>query len=304
MDWNEEIKEFKIFLDIEKGLSNNSVTAYLNDIYKLKEYITEIKNFPLKPTALQFKHLQEFIIYIAELGVSEATQARLISSLRSFFKFLLIDNKIDKNPASLLQPPRLSRKIPEILSVEEIDKIISAIDLSQSEGHRNRAIIEVLYSCGLRVSELTNLKISNLFFEQGFIKITGKGEKQRLVPISDRAKEEIVNYLEQKRTQLNIQSGFEDFVFLNRRGKSITRNMIFMIIKDLTAKAEINKKVSPHTFRHSFATHLVEGGANLRSVQEMLGHASITTTEIYTHLDQSYLRETILSFHPRGNIEK
>jgi len=304
MDWQDEIKEYKIFLELEKGLSNNSVEAYLHDIYKLKEYITEVKNYPLEPTALQYKHLQDFVIYIAEFGISEATQARIISSLRSFFKFLIVDDKIDKNPASLLQPPRLSRKIPEILSVEEIDKIISVIDLSQPEGHRNRAMIEVLYSCGLRVSELVNLKISNLFFEQGFIKITGKGGKQRLVPISDRAKQEIVNYLDQKRNQLNIQSGFEDFVFLNRRGKSITRNMIFIIIKDLTIKAEINKKVSPHTFRHSFATHLVEGGANLRSVQEMLGHASITTTEIYTHLDQSYLRETILSFHPRGNIEK
>ncbi len=304
MTWEQEIKEYKIFIELEKGLSENSIGAYLNDIGKLKEYITEIRNLPLNPEFIQFKHLQDFIMYIAQLGVSSATQARLISSVRSFYKFLVLEDKIDTSPATLLEAPRLSRKIPEVLSIEEIDMIISAIDLSMPEGQRNRAMIETLYSCGLRVSELVNLKISNLFFDEGFIKITGKGDKQRLVPISDLAKKEISNYVHQIRVHLSIQEGFEDYVFLNRRGKNLTRNMIFIIIKDLALKAKIGKKISPHTFRHSFATHLVEGGADLRAVQEMLGHASITTTEIYTHIDQSYLRETILSFHPRGQIER
>lgn len=304
MNWDLDIKEFKSFLELEKGLSGNSVEAYINDVSKLEEFILEIKKYPINPELIQHNHLQEFINYVAELEICETTQARIISSIRSFYKFLMFDDKILKNPTLLLQPPRLTRKIPEILSVEEIDKLIETIDLSLDEGRRNRAIVETLYSCGLRVSELVNLKISNLFFEQGFIKVIGKGDKQRLVPISEKAIEEITEYLNNNRNQIKIQIGFEDIVFLNRRGKNLTRNMIFIIIKELGINAQIDKIISPHTFRHSFATHLMEGGANLRAVQEMLGHSSITTTEIYTHMDQSYLRDTIISFHPYGQKEK
>ncbi len=302
MNWQSEIKEFKIYLKFEKGLSVNSISAYLHDIKQLQKYFTEEKKIPIVPQTVQPKHLQDFIMYVADTGIAEATQARLLSSIRAFFKFLIQNDKISSNPAELLETPRLQRKIPEVLTVDEIDSLINAIDLSQPEGQRNRAIIETLYSCGLRVSELISMKISNLFFAQGFVKILGKGDKQRLVPISQRAITEITLYIENYRNHLEIQTGFEDYVFLNRRGKNLTRNMIFLIIKELAKKTEINKNISPHTFRHSFATHLVEGGADLRSVQQMLGHSSITTTEIYTHIDREYLRDTILSYHPHGKI--
>jgi len=301
MNWEKQIIEYKNFLNLEKGLLRNSIEAYLQDISKLYEYIVKIKKLTIEPENIQQKHLEDFIFYVAELGVCENTQARIISGIRSFYKYLVITDKILSSPAQFIDTPKLFRKIPEVLSLEEIDKILSHIDLSKAEGYRNLAIIETLYSCGLRVSELVNLKFSNLFFEQGFIKIVGKGEKQRLVPISPKAIKEINNYVINCRNHYIIATGFEDIIFLNRRGKSISRNMIFMIIKELATIADINKNISPHTFRHSFATHLVEGGADLRAVQEMLGHESITTTEIYTHLDQTYLRETILSFHPRAN---
>ena len=303
LNWENQISEYKSFLKLEKGLSENSILAYISDVIKLKEYIVDVKRYVLQPHLVQYKHLQNFIFYIVELGVSQATQSRIISAIRSFYKFLLISNKIQKNPAELLETPRLVRKIPDVLSIEEIDKIIEVIDLSTGQGLRNKAIIETLYSCGLRVSELINLKISNLFLDEGFIKVVGKGDKQRLVPISKKAIDLIVFYVNNDRKKIDIQLNFDDYLFLNRRGKPLTRNMIFMIIKDLVKKAEIDKNVSPHTFRHSFATHLVEGGADLRAVQDMLGHESITTTEIYTHIDQSYLRETIISFHPHGKKE-
>ena len=300
MNWKHQISDYKSYLKLEKGLSNNSVIAYLRDLQKLEEYIRLIRKLQILPENLQQKHLQDFVMYVAELGISETTQARLISGIKSFFKYLLMNDYIKSSPASMLETPRISRKIPEVLSIEEIDLLIEQIDLSKLEGHRNLAIIETLYSCGLRVSELTNLKISNLFFDDSFIRVRGKGEKQRLVPIGRKAIHDISIYIEKSRNMLDIKAGFEDFLFLNRRGKVLSRNMIFIFIKELAKKAKIDKNISPHTFRHSFATHLVEGGADLRAVQEMLGHESITTTEIYTHLDQSYLRETILSFHPRA----
>lgn len=303
MTWKTQISDYKSFLKLEKGLLNNSIVAYLSDLQKLEEYILGVRQLTILPENLQQKHLQDFVMYMAELGISATTQARLISGIRSFFKYLVLNDFIKSSPASYLEAPRISRKIPEVLSIEEIDLIIEQIDLSKPEGHRNLAIIETLYSCGLRVSELINLKISNLFFEESFIRVLGKGEKQRLVPISHKAMKEISIYVNNYRNNLKIQPNFDDYLFLNRRGRNLTRNMIFIIIKDLVFKAKIDKIVSPHTFRHSFATHLVEGGADLRAVQEMLGHKSITTTEIYTHLDQSYLRETILSCHPRAKKE-
>ena len=303
MLWLNEIQEFKIYLKFERGLSENSIEAYLYDVKQLYSFFAKERNIAIEPYSVQPKHLQDFVLFIAETGISQATQARILSSVRAFFKYLLHNDKIETNPSELLETPKLQRKIPEVLTVDEIDDLINAIDLSLPEGQRNRAIIETLYSCGLRVSELTTMKLSNLFFEQGFVKIVGKGDKQRLVPISDKAKREIILYIENYRNFLDIKPDFEDIVFLNRRGRSLTRNMIFLIIKDLAQKAEIDKKISPHTLRHSFATHLVEGGADLRAVQQMLGHSSITTTEIYTHIDRSYLRDTIISFHPHGQAE-
>lgn len=303
MNWTNQISDYKSYLKLEKGLSKNSIDAYLNDLVKLQEYILTIRNLQILPEKLKLKHLQDFIMYMAEFGISQTSQARLISGIRSFFKFLLMNDYIDENPASLLEPPRISRKIPEILSVEEIDQLLAQIDMSKPEGHRNLAMLETLYSCGLRVSELTDLKISNLFFDDSFIRVLGKGQKQRLVPISQKAMHEISIYVNNNRNEINIQPGYDDYLFLNRRGKKLTRNMVFIIIKNLAKSAGIYKNISPHTFRHSFATHLVEGGADLRAVQEMLGHESITTTEIYTHIDQSYLRETIMFYHPRARKE-
>jgi integrase/recombinase XerD len=251
------------------------------------------------PTQVDGEQLNEFLHWTNELGMSPTSQSRVISGIKAFFKYLLIENYIEKDPTELLESPRIGRKLPEILSVAEIDKILAAIDLSQPEGQRNKAIIESLYSCGLRVSELINLRISNLYFKNGFIRIRGKGSKERLVPISQRAIKEIKLYME-NRKKLNIDKNCEDILFLNRRGKQLTRVMVFLIIKKLAQVAGITKNISPHTFRHSFASHLIEGGADLRAIQEMLGHESITTTETYTHLDRDYLRHTIIEHHPRS----
>lgn len=299
MNWKGYIQGFKSFLALEKSLSENSIEAYLHDIEKLVQFL-EYKKYDGSPQSIELKHLQEFLKWINELGMSATTQARLISGIRSFYKYLLLENILSNDPTTLLEAPRLGRKLPDTLSVEDINKIIDAIDLSTPEGARNKAMLETLYSCGLRVSELVNLKISNLYFNDGFIKVTGKGDKERLVPIGTVAMKQINIYRAEIRCHITPQKDHEDFVFLNRRGAKLTRVMVFTIIKQLVIKTGLKKHISPHTFRHSFATHLIEGGADLRAVQEMLGHESITTTEIYTHLDRDYLREAIIRFHPRS----
>lgn len=299
MDWNDYIRDFRTFLTLEKSLSGNSIEAYNTDILKLVQYL-EYKSLDISPEQITPEHLTGLLQWINELGASARTQARVLSGIKAFYRFLLIEDKIIKDPTELLETPRIGRKLPEVLSVEEIDKLISGIDLSKSEGHRNRAILEVLYSCGLRVSELTELRISNIFPEKGFIRVIGKGNKERLVPIGGKAIREINNYLPERNALQDVRKDSRDILFLNRRGNKLTRVMIFTIIKNLATQTGIKKHVSPHTFRHSFATHLIEGGADLRAVQEMLGHESILTTEIYTHLDREYLRNTIISFHPRS----
>ena len=296
--WELTLKDFTDYLRLERSLSGNSINAYINDIKKFHQYI-EAKKLSLLPNQVKYDHLKEFIHWINELGLSPSSQSRIISGIKSFYKYLVIEEEIENDPSELLESPRLSRKLPEVLSVDEINQIIEAIDLSQPEGQRNKAIIETLYSCGLRVSELINLKISNLYLNKGFIRIVGKGDKERLVPISRTAIKEIQNYYPY-RNQMNIQKGSEDNNILNRRGKQLTRVMIFTIIKRLATLVGLKKNISPHTFRHSFATHLIDGGADLRAIQEMLGHESIITTEIYTHLDRNYLRDTIISHHPRA----
>lgn len=295
----EYIIDFSNYLKLEKGRSDNTVQGYIRDVRKLLQYI-DIE-LPTKSFRdLNLKDIQTFIGFLnTEFGLSEQSQSRIISGIKAFYKYLRIEQIISKDPCEMLDAPKLSRKLPDTLSYAEIQQIIDHIDLSTDEGIRNRAIIETLYSCGLRVSELTTLKRAHLFFDADFIKVFGKGEKERLVPIGSEAIKQINIYIDNIRNQINIQKGHENTLFLNRRGKGLSRVMIFYIIKDAVKKAGIQKKVSPHTFRHSFATHLVEGGADLRAVQEMLGHSSITTTEIYTHLDQSYLQETIAQFHPR-----
>lgn len=303
MDWSNHINSYRAFLQIEKSLSRNSVDAYLTDLDKLIAYL-EIRGQEIPPGSVTHQHLKEFLIYTGELGMSPRSQARIVSGIKSFFRFLSIDNQIQNDPSELLESPKPGRRLPVILHVEEIDRIIEAVDLSKPEGHRNRAMVETLYSCGLRVSELVNLRITNLFFREGFIRVTGKGNKERLVPISDKAVREIERYFEQYRHHMTPVKGAENIVFLNRRGNRLTRVMVFMVVKDLVRKAGIKKKVSPHTFRHSFATHMVEGGADLRAVQEMLGHESILTTEIYTHLDREYLRDAIIRFHPRAGKQQ
>jgi len=297
MNWKDAIINFKQYLQLERSLATNSILAYIMDVEKLFSFslAQEISN----PATIQTKDLQLFLKWLNDLEVSSTSQARILSGVKAFYTYLAIEGEIKSNPAELIEAPRLSRKLPDFLHLSEIEEIISAIDLSLPEGMRNKAIIETLYGCGLRVSELTNLKISNLFFEIEFIKVVGKGSRERLIPIGGQAMKMITIYLQEIRSQQTIKPGFEDFVFLNRRGKSLTRVMIFLIIKDLVSKTKIKKNVSPHTFRHSFATHLIEGGADLRAIQEMLGHESITTTEIYTHLDKAYLQSVITSFHPR-----
>lgn len=295
--WDSYKKGYKAWLRLEKSLSENSVEAYLRDVQHLTEYLQsagDMKN----PDEIILKDLEDFTRWINKLGMKNASQARMISGLRSFFKYCLIEDIVTVDPAALLEAPKSERKLPDTLAYEEIEKIISVIDLSKPEGQRNKAILETLYSCGLRVSELTNLKISQLYFDVGYIRVIGKGNKERLIPIGPDAVKYIEIYKNNIRNHVAIKSGEEDILFLNRRGAGLSRVMIFLMLKELATKAGITKNISPHTFRHSFATHLVEGGADLRAVQEMLGHESITTTEIYTHLDREYLRTTLQQFHP------
>ena len=295
--WNIYKKGFKAWLRLEKSLSENSVMAYLGDVDRLTQYLS-LSNENTMPSEVNLKTLEQFLHWINDLGMTPASQSRIISGLRSFFKYCQQEQITTTDPTSLLQTPKLPKKLPDVLSIQEIEKIIDAIEAGTPEGGRNRAIIETLYSCGLRVSELVNLKLSGYYEDAGFVRITGKGDKERLVPIGISAIKYINIYLQNIRVHVPVIQGFEDVVFLNRRGKKLSRVMIFLIIKDLAKKAFVTKTISPHTFRHSFATHLVEGGADLRAVQQMLGHESITTTEIYTHLDREYLRDTLHQFHP------
>jgi integrase/recombinase XerD len=295
--WAAEKKGFKAWLQLEKSLSDHSVEAYLRDIEKLSQFLSHEEN-AIAVENIQLKDLQSFLKWIGGLGMTASSQSRIISGIRSFFKYCLQENLVKQDPTELLETPKLRRTLPDFLSVEEINRIIRAIDLSKPEGERNRAILETMYSCGLRVSELVNLRLSSLYPELGFIKVIGKGDKERLVPIGNTALKFIGIYRGQVRVHMPIKKGNEDVLFLNRRGAGLSRQMIFFLLKDLVREAGISKTVSPHTFRHSFATHLVEGGADLRAVQEMLGHESITTTEIYTHLDRAFLRETLQKYHP------
>lgn len=299
MDWQPALKGFKIYLRLERSLSANTIEAYLHDVAKLIQYLNAnslIKN----PSEVTSDDLKNFIVWANHLGMLPPTQARVLSGLKAFFKYLLLEDLIFSDPSALLESPRLSRKLPDTLNFREINQLISAIDLTKSEGMRNKAMLEVLYGCGLRVSELCNLKNSNLFLDVDFIKIIGKGNKERLVPIGNEAVKYLKIYITESRVHIKIKPGKEDYVFLNNRGNPLSRVMVFIIIKKLAEEIGLKKSISPHTFRHSFATHLVEGGADLRAVQEMLGHESITTTEIYTHLDRNYLRETIIQYHPRS----
>lgn len=288
------LQEYRVYLKVERSLSENTVDSYERDIKKLISYLDDAH---IKPEDAKLEHLQDFLVEIGETGINERSQARLVSGIKSFYRFLIYKNKITQDPTELLEAPKIGLRLPEVLSLDEIEQILSAIDLSKPEGQRNRAIIEVLYGSGLRVSELINLKISNIYFDENYMLVEGKGSKQRLVPLSEESVKQIEFWL-LDRNQLDIVKGNEDFLFLNRRGSKLTRAMIFTIVKELAAIAGIKKNVSPHTFRHSFATHLLENGANLRAIQQMLGHESITTTELYTHIDIQYLRETILMYHP------
>jgi len=300
VNWVSTIKGFKNYLQLERSLSKNSIEAYLHDVEKLFQFL-ELKGIDLPPEKVAQKHIEEFLMWISELGLNARSRARILSGLKAFYKYLMMEDIIDNSPAELIESPKIGRKLPEVLSIEEINEVINAIDLSKPEGERNKAMLETLYSCGLRVTELINLKVSNLLLDEGFVRVVGKGDKERITPIGSIAIKQIKIYVASKRNHMNnIDKKSEDILFLNRRGKQLTRVMIFTIIKNLAQKAGIKKTISPHTFRHSFATHLVEGGADLRAVQEMLGHESITTTEIYTHLDREYLRQAILDFHPRA----
>ncbi len=300
MNWNATLQGFKSYLMLERSLSPNSIEAYMRDVEKLIAYLN-IEGHQLSPTEVRFSHLEKFIFWLNDLGLEANSQARLISGLRAFYKYLLVEDLMDDDPTELMEGPRLQRKIPSVLHYEEIQKMLMSVDLSEPQGTRNRAMLETLYACGLRVTELINLKISNLFFDIGIIKVIGKGDKERLVPIGAEAIKHIQLYVDGvRRVQNNIHPDHENILFLNRRGKQLSRVMVFLMVKKTARAAGINKKVSPHTFRHSFATHLIEGGADLKAIQDMLGHESITTTEIYTHLDTEFLKETIVSFHPRS----
>lgn len=297
MKWSILVNDFENYLRLEKGLSENTVLAYVKDVEKLQNYAEE---FNKSADSIAYDDLNAFVSGLFDIGLSARSQARIVSGIKQFYEFLILENHLTKNPTLLLEPPKIGRKLPEVLTIDEIDQLIAAIDLSKNEGHRNKAILETLYCCGLRVSELCDLKISQIFINEGFIRVIGKGNKERLVPLANSVLKELGLYYSAMRNQLEIAKGHEDFVFLNRRGKQLTRVMIFTIIKDLTEKAGIRKTVSPHTFRHSFATHLLEGGANLRAIQDMLGHESILTTEIYTHVSTQAQREAILKYHPRN----
>ncbi len=297
MKWQDALRDYQLYLKIERGLSLNSVENYSRDVHKLILFL-EDNSIKVSPISISEETIQQFIYEISK-NVNARSQSRIISGLRSFFDYLIFENYRSENPTSLIETPKTGRKLPDTLSMEEIDLLISEIDLSHPQGERNRTMLETLYSCGLRVTELITLQISDLFFEEGFIRVIGKGDKQRLIPINSNTQKFIVIYINQIRNHITIQKGFDDTLFLNRRGKQLTRNMVFIIIKDLAEKAGIKKKVSPHTFRHSFATHLLENGADLRSIQQMLGHESITTTEIYMHVDKSFLKEVVEKYHPR-----
>lgn len=299
--WDAYLKGFKAYLQLERSMAANTVDAYLRDVTMLRNHITD--TYPgLGIATVELEHLRTFVEHVHELELEPSTQARMLSGIKSFFGYLLLEEVITKDPTELLQAPKLKRKLPDFLSVDEIDTLFNAVDHSTPEGQRNRAMLETMYSCGLRVSELVGLTISNLYLDVGFVRVVGKGNKERLVPIGGEAIKQIQIYKEHVRPFLKtIKKGSEDILFLNRRGGQLSRVMVFLVLKDLTEKAGIRKRIHPHTLRHSFATHLVEGGADLRAVQEMLGHASITTTEIYTHLDRSYLRQTMAKYHPRFN---
>ena len=297
MSWESSIKEFKYYLQIERSLAQNSVEAYIRDINKLADYCSTINKTEISTST---RDIRKYITELNDNGISARSQARIISGIKSFYKYLIIEDIIIDDPTTLIDNPKIGLKLPDVLSIIEIDMIVAVIDLSSKHGERNRAIIETLYSCGLRVSELINLKISNIQFIEGYLKVTGKGNKERLAPIGSKAIKYISLYINEVRVHQKIKKDQQDYVFLNNRGSKLTRVMIFTIIKKLAKIAGIQKKISPHTFRHSFATHLIEGGADLRAVQEMLGHESITTTEIYTHLDKDYLRSNLMQFHPRA----
>lgn len=297
MDFTHYHNGFKAYLRLEKSLSPNSVEAYLKDINKLFWFLEETST---SPADAKIQHLTAFVHHLYNLGLAATSQARIISGIRAFYKYLKLENEIKNDPSALLELPKLARKLPEFLSIDEINALMSQIDASKPDGERNKAMLETLYSCGLRVTELVELKISNLFLDDQFVKVIGKGNKERLVPIGSVAVKHLKIYMNHVRVHTSIKKGFEDFVFLNKFGKKLSRQMVFLIIKDLAAKAGIKKNIGPHTFRHSFATHLIDGGADLRAIQEMLGHASITTTEIYTHLDRNYLRDIVLQYHPRS----
>ncbi len=297
--WPKYINAFKAYLKLERSLSENSVDAYIHDIDKLHQYLN-IHKIQISPLNIDSSQLRSFIQWIAEMGVAPSSQSRIISGLKSFFRYLIMEDLAETDPSGMLESPRAGRKLPDVLSVKEIEKMIKAIDLSKPEGHRNKAIIESLYGCGLRVSELTELKITNLYLDHGYIKVTGKGKKERLIPIGSQSVSAIKLYLDDRNKLRKINKPDVNILFLSRNGKKLSRIMIYTIVKELASATGIRKNVSPHTFRHSFATHLIDGGADLRAVQEMLGHESITTTEIYTHLDRDYLRDTIIEFHPRS----
>ena len=297
MSWETSIKGFKSYLQIERSLSINSVQAYIRDVKKFANYAIPLELSELK---IERGNISDFLVELKDDGIAARSQARIISGIKAFYKYLIIEDYIKYDPTELIESPKVGFKLPDTLSLIEIDKLISAVDLSNKQGERNRAILETLYSCGLRVSELTNLKLSNIYFNEGYLKVIGKGDKERLAPIGGRALKYLTTYINEVRNHQTIKKGQEDFVFLNNRGAGLTRVMIFLIIQKLAADIGLKKKISPHTFRHSFATHLIEGGADLRAVQEMLGHESITTTEIYTHLDKDYLRSNIIQFHPRS----
>ena len=299
MNWLKEIRGFKNFLKLERGLSINSIESYIKDTQKLFQF-QEIKNLNKKPEDINANDIHDFLVFLNDLHLAANSQARILSGIKAFFEYLILENLTQTDPTSLISAPKIIRKLPETLHYHEIEAMLSLIDLSSPQGTRNKAIIETMYSCGLRVSEAITLKISDCKFEEGFVRITGKGNKMRLVPIGSQAIQILKIYLSEIRANIEIQKGQEDIVFLNRRGKGLSRVMVFLIIKDLAEIAGIRKEVSPHTLRHSFATHLIEGGANLRAVQEMMGHESITTTEIYTHLDRDFLQQTLKEFHPRG----
>lgn len=298
MGWTAAIEDYINFIRVEKSLSKNSISAYKHDVDMLMVYADSVG---IEPESMSMNQIQEFLNHISETGLNKRTQARILSGVRGFFKYLMIEEVIDNDPTELIEGPKIGRKLPEVLTTKEIDRIEASIDLSKPEGQRNKTMIEMLYSCGLRVSELVNLRLTDLFIDQGFVKVLGKGNKERLVPIGDKAIKELKSYMSDRNgVTLTINRDSENIIFLNRRGSKLTREMVFTIIKKHAKLAGIKKSISPHTFRHSFATHLVEGGADLRAVQEMLGHESIQTTEIYTHLDKEYLRDTILRFHPRA----